>query len=217
MTFASDRSKQPADALISRISTEAKSSAIAVQCNLGALSSAAEIVDATIKAFGHIDIIVNNAATLCAEFLVDVTPEDFEFSYNVNVRAPLMLLQSALPYLRRPGRIINISSVGSRASFAGTGIYASTKAALEALTRVWASELGQDGTTVNAVNPGPVQSEMLEQVRSEIITRQKETTAVENRVGTPQEIAEVVAFLAEERSSWVTGQCISASGGYAMY
>lgn len=144
------------------------------------------------------------------------------------------MVQAVLPHLRRPGRIVNISSVGARAGYPGTGVYSASKAALEGFTRNWAAELGKDGTTVNAVNPGPVQSEMLDQVDPKIVAPQKEATAVEKRVGTPEEIAEIVAFLAEPRSSWVswlspnvrnrsangvqvTGQCISSSGGYAMY
>lgn len=113
------------------------------------------------------------------------------------------MVQAVLPHLRRPGRIINISSVGARAGYAGVGVYSASKAALEGFTRNWAAELGMDGTTVNAVNPGPVKSEMLDKVPDELIAPQKEATAIEKRVGTPEEIAEIVAFLAETRSSWV--------------
>lgn len=124
-------------------------------------------------------------------------------SHSLNTRAPLLMVQAVLPHLRRPGRIINISSVGARAGYAGVGVYSASKAALEGFTRNWAAELGMDGTTVNAVNPGPVKSEMLDKVPDELIAPQKEATAIEKRVGTPEEIAEIVAFLAETRSSWV--------------
>lgn len=127
------------------------------------------------------------------------------------------MLQAVLPHLRQPGRIINISSVGARAGHPGTGTYSASKAALEGYTRNWAAELGKDGTTVNAVNPGPVQSEMLDQVSEEIKGPQMKATPIEQRFGEPEEIAEIVGFLAESRSSWVTGQCLSASGGFAMY
>lgn len=127
------------------------------------------------------------------------------------------MLQAVLPHLRRPGRIVNISSVGAREGYPGIATYSASKAALEGFTRGWAAELGKDGTTVNAVNPGPVQSEMLDQVSREIVEPQMKATAIEKRVGKAEEIAEIVAFLAEPRSSWVTGQCISASGGFKMY
>ena len=109
------------------------------------------------------------------------------------------MVQAVLPYLRRPGRIINISSIGAQEGYRATGTYASSKAGLEGYTRNWAVELGKDGTTVTAINPGPVESEMLAQVSPEIIEPQKRATPIEQRLGTAQEI---VAFLAEPRSSW---------------
>ena len=217
ITYASDSSTPAVEALQKRIATETSSTSIAIQADLTQASSAEKIINETVKAFGHIDILVNNAAVLITKFVQDVTLEDFASVYNLNVRAPLLLVQKALPHLRRPGRIINMSSVGARANYAGIGLYSSSKAALEGLTRTWSAELGGDGTTVNAVNPSGVESDMLAQVDKKTVDMQKARTSIQNRVGTPQEIAEIVAFLAEERSSWVTGQCISASGGYAVY
>lgn len=218
LTYSSDRSRQGANELISRIKSEAHSSAIGVQCNLRNLDAPKQIVDETLKAFGpHIDILVNNAATISDKFAADITADHFAEVFETNVRAPLFMLQAVLPHLRRPGRIINISSVGARQGYPGTGTYAASKGALEAYTRNWAAELGKDGTTVNAVNPGPVKSEMLDQVDPKIVEPQLKATPVEQRPGKPEEIAEIVAFLAEPRSSWVSGQCISASGGYHCY
>ncbi|KAK5164659.1 uncharacterized protein LTR77_009865 [Saxophila tyrrhenica] len=218
ITYSSDRSKAPVEQLISQIKVEARSSAIGVQCNLQHLSAPKEIIDASIQAFGnHIDILVNNAAAISANFISDITPEYFEEIFSLNVRAPLLMVQAVHPHLRAPGRIINISSVAARNGYPGTGTYAASKAALEGYTRNWAAELGKDGTTVNAVEPGPVESEMLDQVDPKTVEAQKQQTPVEQRVGKTEEIAEIVGFLAEPRSSWVTGQCLSASGGYATY
>ena len=213
-TYTSERSKEPSEELISRIKSEARSSAISVQCDLQDLESSQKIVDATVEAFGEIDILVNNAGTISDKFTQDIDPEHFDEVMHLNVRAPLMMVQAILPHLRRPGRIINIGSVGAKGGYAGTGVYAASKAALEGFTRVWATELGGDGTTVNCVNPGPVASEMLDQVAKETVDKQKDATAVGKRLGTAEEVAAIVSFLAEERSSWVSGQCISASGGY---
>ncbi|KAK4609077.1 Dehydrogenase OXI1 [Fulvia fulva] len=218
ITYSSDRSREGANNLITRIESEAHSSAIGIQCNLQEPSAPQQIVDETLKAFGpHIDILINNAAIISDKKLEDVTADHFDEVFHLNVRAPLFMIQAVLPHLRRPGRIVNISSVGARQGYPGTGTYAASKGALEAYTRNWAAELGKDGTTVNCVNPGPVQSEMLDQVAPEIVKPQKEATLVEQRVGKPEEVADVVAFLAEGRSSWVSGQCISASGGYHCY
>jgi len=105
-----------------------------------------------------------------------------------------LLTQAILPHLRAPGRIINISSVGARSGLAGLATYCSSKAALEGLTRCWAAELGEDGTTVNAVAPGPVESEMLHNIPKDIVDMQKNGTAVQKRLGTVEEVAGVVSW-----------------------
>ena len=107
-------------------------------------------------------------------------------------------------------------SVGGRAGYPGTGTYSASKGAIEAYTRNWAAELGKDGTTVNAVNPGPVESEMLDQVDPQVVDAQKKATPIESRVGKAEEVAAIIAFLAEDRSSWVTGQCISARSDFSL-
>lgn len=165
----------------------------------------------------NIDILVNNAGVEVIKALGTITPEDFAKVYDLNVRGVLFLTQAVLPYLPAGGRIINISSVGARCGFKELGIYCSSKAALEGFTRCWAAELGKNGTTVNAVNPGPVESDMLANIPKDIVNAQKAATPLENRVGTVEEIAMIVCWLAGEESKWVTGQTISASGGWAMY
>jgi 3-oxoacyl-[acyl-carrier protein] reductase len=170
-----------------------------------------------VKGINTIDILVNNAGVELVKLLGDITPEDFASVYDINVRGALLMTQAVLPYLPPKGRIINIGSVGGRAGFASLGLYCSSKAALEGLTRCWAAELGKNGTTVNTVNPGPVQSEMLDNIPKDIVEAQKKATPIENRVGTVEEVARVVCWLAGEDASWVTGQTISASGGWAMY
>ncbi|KAI1134450.1 NAD(P)-binding protein [Hypoxylon sp. FL0543] len=142
-----------------------------------------------------IDILVNNAAV--------------EF-YNLNVRGTMLLTQAILPYLNDNGRIVNIGSVGARKGFKDLGLYCCSKAALEGLTRVWAAELGGNGTTANCVEPGPIQSDMLENIPKDIVALQKALTPIGNRLGTVPEVASI-------DGAWITGQSISATGGYAMY
>lgn len=127
------------------------------------------------------------------------------------------MTQAVLPHLRRPGRVINIGSVAARAGFPGYCLYGASKAAMEAFTRSWASELGKDGHTVNCVNPGPVESDMIQQINPDIVRKQKEGTPMEQRLGTVDDVAQVCAWLADERSRWITGQTISATGGLNMY
>ncbi|KAH9819769.1 dehydrogenase OXI1-like [Teratosphaeria destructans] len=192
ITYSSDRSKAPADALVQRIQSQAQSAAIDVQCDLKTPEAPQRIIDATLKAFGpHIDILVNNAGIISGSKTPEITAEHFDEVFHTNVRAPLFMLQAALPHLKHPARIINISFIGARAGYPGTGTYSASKAALE--------------------------GEMLDQVPKEIVEPQLQATPVEQRAGRSEEIAEVVAWLASEGSSWVSGQAISASGGYAMY
>ena len=176
------------------------------------------MVAATRSAFGdHVDVLVNNAGCGTAKPLADIDAEFFSWVYDLNVRAALLMSKAVVPYLRAPGRIINISSVGARCGFKELTVYCSSKAALEGMTRCLAAELGSKGHTVNAVNPGPVPTELVKEIPKEIIEMQKKTTPVENRLGTTDDIAQIVGFLAEERSRWITGQAISSSGGFSMY
>ena len=146
-----------------------------------------------------------------------MTPQDFEQSFRVNTMAPLLLVQAALPHLRRPGRIINISSSISRRGAAGGALlYVGSKAALEATSRCLAHELGKDGTTVNCILSGPVDTDMMKLAPPAMLEAAMRATTVETRLGTVDDIADVVAFLASDEARWISGQCISATGGMVM-
>lgn len=162
----------------------------------------------------QVDILVNNAGVDRVRALGEnITADDFAAVFDVNVRGVLLLTQAVLPYLRAPGgRVVNIGSVGARAGFPGLGLYCASKAALEGLTRCWAAELGPRAVTVNCVNPGPVESDMLATIPPAIVDAQKAATPLEHRLGTVPEIAGVVAALAGPDGAWITGQVISASG-----
>lgn len=219
VNYTSPGSEKRLGALIERINAHGNgASAIAVKADLRDPASPGQIVARTIQEFGNrIDILVNNAGVELVKNAEDVSVADFSFVYDLNVRAPILMLQAVLPYLRAPGRIINIGSVGGRSGFKELSVYCSSKAALEGLTRCWAAELGGAGHTVNSVNPGPVQTELMDNIPKETIEMQKAQTPIENRVGTVEDIAPVVVWLASEESGWITGQVISASGGWAMY
>lgn len=151
-----------------------------MQADLSEVESPGKIVSATLDAFGeHIDILVNNAGALFPKTLQETTPEDYDKIFSVNVRAPLLMAKAVVPHLRAPGRIINISSVGARSGFENLAMYSASKAALEGLTRGLAAELGAVGHTVNAVAPGPVKSDMLDDVPQDIVDMQLKLTAVE--------------------------------------
>jgi 3-oxoacyl-[acyl-carrier protein] reductase len=199
-------------------SFENGASILKLRADLRDPSAPNQIVQQTLQAFGSgLDILVNNAGVELVKPLQDISSEDFSFVYDLNVRGPLLMTKAVVPYLRAPGRIINISSVGARYGFKDLSVYCSSKAALEGLTRCWASELGHAGHTVNSVNPGPVQTALMDNIPKDYIEMQKAQTPVQQRIGTIDDIAQVVAWLASEESRWISGQVISASGGWAMY
>ncbi|PQE22003.1 gluconate 5-dehydrogenase protein [Rutstroemia sp. NJR-2017a BBW] len=217
--YTSATSSKSVDELVQRIQDLNNGArATGVRADLREPSAAQVIVEATLDSFGPgIDILVNNAGVELVKPMQHVTVADFSSVYDLNVRAPLLLTQAVLPYLRAPARIINLGSVGARAGFKNLSVYCSSKAALEGLTRCWAAELGAQGHTVNCVNPGPVQTQLMENIPKETIEMQKASTPIQNRIGTADDIAQVVAWLAGDGSRWVTGQVVSASGGWAMY
>lgn len=220
ITYTSDSSEKGLDEILRKIEKlDNGSQAIKIKADLRSLSSPAEIVKQTVAAFSSvIHILVNNAGTDLPKPFEEITPEDFSYVYDLNVRAALFLIQAVAPHLGPSSRIINIGSVGARRGFKDHPLYTSSKAALEGLSRAFAVELGDKGHTVNTVNPGPVQTDLLmEKIQPEIVEMQKNLTPFEHRLGTTDDIAQIVAFLAEEGSRWVTGQAISASGGWDMY
>ncbi|KAJ4128803.1 hypothetical protein NW768_007322 [Fusarium equiseti] len=220
-TYTSPSSEKLIEELSEKIaSLDSPSQCIGVKSDLKEESSPAKVVREAVAAFGpQIDILVNNAGMEIVKPHTDITPSDFDSIFYLNVRAPLLLLQAVKPYLPSSGggRIINISSVGARCGFKNLSLYCASKAALEGLTRSWAAELGAEGHTVNAVNPGPVQSELLDNIPKEIVEMQKKQTPAGNRLGEVDDIAQIVAWLASEESRWITGQALSSSGGLEMY
>lgn len=218
LVYTSPKSEEKANKIASEISSlNNGSKAHIVQADLKQIEAPEKIVASTREAFGDkIDILVNNAGVLWANPIEETTAEDFAGIFDVNVRAPLLLTKAVIPYLRKPGRIINMSSVGAHIGPPKMSLYAASKAAIEGMTKSLAHELGDAGHTVNAVAPGPVESEMLNDVPKDIIDMQLKGTAVEHRVGTADDIARIVCWLASEDSKWVSGQTISASGGFLM-
>jgi NAD(P)-dependent dehydrogenase (short-subunit alcohol dehydrogenase family) len=216
---------------------------LVVQANLSSPEAPRHIVDSSKNLFAdaktgkfQIDIIINNAGVAGNVALEDVTPEEFSRQYAVNVLAPLLLVQAALPYLPtdRSGRIVNVSSVSSSLGLIGQSVYGGTKAALEAMTRSWARELAERAT-VNAVNPGPVDTDMYSgtseafkghmkpfiqtaplQAAREAVDKKRVVDAAKSDGSRPAwdyEIAGVVGMLCSWESGWCTGSVVCANGG----
>lgn len=150
---------------------------------------------------------MDNAAGDIAKPFTGCAVSDFGYIYNLNVRAPLFMAQvvaACFPKAGGGGRINSVSSVGARCGFKEFGLYFGSKAAWEDLKRGLTAELGVEGHTVNAVCPGPVQTELLEGITSDIVAVQKAETPMEKRVSRVEEIVNLAGFLAGEGSRWVT-------------
>lgn len=185
------------------------------------INAPSTIIQATLSAFktDTIDILVNNAGVGDNRPLDEVTIDAYTRMMDVNVRAVIFMTQAVLSYLPKPrgGRIINLSSISARGGYPTQSVYAASKAAVEGLTRVWATELGHRyGVTVNAVNPSPVDTDMYQAAGPVHLARMEEENKkvpAGQRCGTVDDIGDIVLFLAQERSRWVTGDVICANGG----
>ena len=170
-----------------------------------------------INQVGEIDILVNNAGISDIKLFTDVTDEDFEKMMNVNFKSAFCLSQMVLPYMinKKNGRIINISSIWGICGASCEVLYSASKAALIGMTKALAKELAPSGITVNAVAPGVIKTDMMKCFTEEEI-KDIEYDIPLGRMGTPEEIAETVFFLASENASYITGQVISPNGGYVV-
>ncbi|RHZ47422.1 SDR family NAD(P)-dependent oxidoreductase [Aspergillus thermomutatus] len=222
LTYTSPSSEQALNDLCCKIhDLNNGSAAIKVQADLRQPEAPDQILAATFQAFptedNKIDVLVNNAGVSMCKNLVETTHHDISSVFDLNVYGMILMTKAVIPHLRAPGRIINLSSVAARRGSSGFSVYSASKAAVEGFTRSLACELGPVGHTVNAIEPGAVESDMLRRdVPEEVVAYIQQNTPLGNRVAVPEDIARVVTFLAGEGSGWVTGQSICVSGGLHM-
>ncbi|MGH6839922.1 MAG: SDR family NAD(P)-dependent oxidoreductase, partial [Methylocella sp.] len=186
----------------------------------GSVSEAKDVqrlFEETKKAFGTLDVLVNNAGVFAFAPLEAVTEAEFHREFNINVLGTLLATREALKYFGPAGgSVINLSSVVSKNPTPNSVVYAATKGAVDTITRGLAKELGARKIRVNAVAPGGVETEGFHQlgiVGSDIEKRIVAATPL-GRLGQPDDIARVAVFLASDSSGWLTGESITASGGY---
>jgi 3-oxoacyl-[acyl-carrier protein] reductase len=192
--------------------------AVAVQCDLARKDAAATLfaaIDAHLAATGRtgVDIVVNNAGVAFATMLTDVTEEEYDTVMAVNARSVFFVMKHAVARLHDHGRIVNITSVNTTASFVGQSVYSATKAAVEQFTRVAARELGPRGITVNTVAPGVTDTDPVRAALPPGALDGVVAMTPLGRLGAPEDIAGVVAFLAGTDAAWITGQHIRVDGG----
>jgi 3-oxoacyl-[acyl-carrier protein] reductase len=189
--------------------------AMVAKADIGDPVQAVRLVNDAVKEMGRLDIVVNNAVMVEIESLGAIEPSRVRARFATNVEGIIATVQAAMPHLPGgEGRVINISSLVATHPFPGMTVYAAAKGAMDAMTRVWARELGPKGVTVNAVAPGPVETDAMRANADDAMrTAFIERTAM-GRLGQPDDIADVVAFLASNDARWVTGQVLAATGGF---
>ncbi len=189
--------------------------AISVQADVSKVAEIQQLFDQTIERFGKVDILVNNAGITFYKLITEVTEEDFDKIFAINVKGTYFACQQAAQHMADGGRIINFSSSTTAMMLPKYSAYVATKGAVEQTTRVLAKELGAKGITVNVISPGPTDTELFRQGKTEEQINNFAQMAALGRLGQVQDLADVVAFLASDEARWITGQNIRVNGGIA--
>jgi 3-oxoacyl-[acyl-carrier protein] reductase len=183
--------------------------AVAIRADLSKLSEIRRLFDDAEQVFGKPDIVVANAATVVIKPLVESTEEDYDRVFDTNTKGVFFTLQEAARRIRDGGRIIVTSTGGTKMFFSETALYLGSKGAVEQFVRVLSRELGPRNIAVNAVSPGFTDTELLPERDRAVAAGMSPF----GRIGSPEEVAEVTAFLASDAARWVTGQNVGAGGG----
>jgi len=207
--------KDGADKVVADIS-KSGGKAIAVKADVAKSAEVKQLFAETKKAYGRVDVLVNNAGVYKFLPLEDNTEDEFHREFNINVLGTLLATQEAARHFGpNGGSVINLSSVASDKGLPGSSIYSATKGAVDSLTRVLATELGPRKIRVNAIRPGGVETEGVHAIGIIGSDFEKQMVAETplGRIGQPDDIASVAVFLASDASKWLTGEKLTASGG----
>lgn len=185
----------------------------AVQADVSDSNAVRMLFDATAEHFKQIDILVNNAGILLFKEITEIRDDEFDRIVDVNFKSVFYTLREAGKRLADHGRVVNISSTVTGLMLPRYGAYAATKAAVEQLTRIFAREAGKRGITANTVSPGPVDTELFRAGKTAADIERMTAMAALNRLGKPDDIAQVVLFLVSDEARWITGQDIGVNGG----
>jgi 3-oxoacyl-[acyl-carrier protein] reductase len=208
-------SKEGADKVVAEI-TNAGGKAIAVGGSVAKASDIEKLFAETKKAYSKVDVLVNNAGVYAFAPLEAITEEEIDRMFDTNVKGLLLATKAGVAlFPPEGGSVINIGSVASDATPPASAVYSGTKGAVDVITRVFAKELGPKKIRVNAVNPGPVATEGFKSAGIEggDFEKQMVQNTPLGRVGVPEDIASVVAFLASDDARWITGSLLQVAGG----
>lgn len=207
-------SKAAAEQVVNDI-TAGGGTAIAVQGDVSKPADVKNLFAQTISRYGRVDILVNNAGVMITKQIVDTTDEEFDKQFNTNVKGVFNALREAATHLADKGSIVNFSTSVNRIMLPGYATYVATKAAVEQLTRVFAKEVGKRGINVNSISPGPTNTELFTNGKSEETINRLASLSAFNRIGDPQDIANVVLFLVSDEAKWISAQNVGVNGAMA--
>lgn len=207
INYGSD--KASADATISELPSGA---GVAIQADAGSIAGIEKIVNETVAAFGRIDVLIANAGILPMKDTEGTTEADFDSVFNLNVKGPYFLTQKALPYMAAGSHVIHLSTSLTAQSniMPNYLLYCSTKGAIEQMARIQAKDLGRKGIFVNAIAPGPTETELFLKGKSEQMLNMIKAGNPFNRLAQPSDIAEAMLNLAT--TSWISGQVLRVNG-----
>jgi 3-oxoacyl-[acyl-carrier protein] reductase len=207
-----------ADKVINAINSKGKGKAVGVKADVSSVAGVNTLLEETVKAFGKLDILVLNAGIMGSRVLADVDEEFFDSHIRINVKGPLFLTKAAVPLLPAGGRIIFFSSSLTKASsvLPNALVYVASKGAIEQIARVLAKDLGSRQITVNTISPGPVDTALFREGKTEQQIQSIVGLNPQKRLGLPEEIAPAVAFLASPAATWINGQNILVNGGFVV-
>ena len=209
-------SRDGADRVVASIQSKG-GKAVAVQADVAKPSEVRRLFEASRRAFGSLDILVNNAGIYQFAPLENVTENEFHRQFDTNVLGTILTLQESLNHFGSTGgSVINVSSVASQSATPNTVVYSATKAAVDSITRTLSHELSARHIRVNTLAPGATETEGLHSagIKGSDFEKQMVSLTPLGRLGQPEDIARVAVFLASDESSWLTGERISASGGW---
>jgi len=202
-----------ATAVVGRIEGDG-GKAVAVQADVSKAGDVHRLFDESVEKFGKVDILVNNAGIPLYKMVAEITEEEFDRIMATNIKGVFLTCKQAARGMSDGGRIVNVSSSVTGLMLPTYVAYAATKGAVEQMTRHLAHELGRRGITVNAVSPGPTDTELLGEGAVEPQKQEFSQAAALGRPGEPTDIADVVTFLVTDEARWITGQNIRVNGGF---
>ena len=193
---------------------QAGGKAIILPADITIKSEVEKLFSATIQHFQQLDILINNAGVMMNRPLDQVSEADFDLHFDVNVKGTFFACQQAAKWMKSGGKILNFSSSVTGQMYPNYSVYAATKGAIDQLTRHLAKELGPKGISINAIAPGPSNTDMFVVGRTPEQLAFTRSNIAYGRLGEPEDIAAVVLLLLSEQATWINGQTIKANGGF---